>query len=339
MNPYVNSIKNWPFTLLLATLLLLAASCHNAAVADRSAKQQHWYASNGKIKALATTAMVADLVEAIGGDSVDTLTLITGQLDPHSYQLVKGDDEKFSFAQLIFYNGLGLEHGPSLMAKLQAEQKAVALGDYISEHHPEKILYLNGSPDPHIWMDLALWSESIPYIVAALSQKDPAHADVYTANGNKVRRLLFASDSRVRQILGDIPPEKRYLVTSHDAFNYFARAYLTTDEERQQGLWQERFHAPEGLAPESQISATDIHNVIDYLIKHNLHVIFPESNVSKDSLKKVLDAGKSLGIDVEIATIPLYGDAIGPEGSGADSHPAMIEYNAKIIARFLNLSS
>lgn len=316
-------------------LLLIISSCQNEGTLLRKEKSQQWFTENGKVKALATTAMVADLVNAIGADHVDTLTLITGQLDPHSYQMVKGDDEKFSFAQLIFYNGLGLEHGPSLATQLENTDKAIALGNYILDKNPSKIFYFHGTPDPHIWMDLTLWSEAIPHVVEALSKQDPTHANEYLENGKKARENLLSASQRIRQILSSVPEAQRYLVTSHDAFNYFARAYLATEEEAQSDAWQERFTAPEGLAPESQISGVEIHAVIDYLKKHNIHVIFPESNVSKDSLRKIVDAGSLLGLTIELATTPLYGDAMGPAGSGADSHPAMIEYNAEVIARAL----
>lgn len=323
------------FCFPLACLLLAATGCQNEGTLLRQKDSQQWFTGNGKVKALATTAMVADLVNAIGDGHVDTLTLITGQLDPHSYQIVKGDDEKFSFAHLIFYNGLGLEHGPSLVAQLENNNKAIALGNYILDKDPSKIFYFHGTPDPHIWMDLALWSEAIPHVVEALSKQDPAHAAEYVENGKKAHENLLGASHRIRQILSAVPEAKRYLVTSHDAFNYFTRAYLASEEEAKSGAWQERFRAPEGLAPESQISGVEIHAVIDYLKKHNIHVIFPESNVSKDSLRKVVDAGSLLGITIELATTPLYGDAMGPAGSGADSHPAMIEYDAKVIAHAL----
>src|ERR1700722_13190650 len=92
-----------------------------------------WKEPNGKVKVLATIAMIGNLVEQIGGDYVDTFTLIGGELDPHSYQLVKGDDEKLAFANIIFFNGLGLEHGPSLQRYLYHEPKAIAIGDHIKE--------------------------------------------------------------------------------------------------------------------------------------------------------------------------------------------------------------
>ena len=92
-----------------------------------------WMQDNGKVKILSTTAMIDDLVGQIGGDRVDHLVLITGEMDPHSYEMVKGDEEKFSCASLIFFNGLGFEHGASLRAQLQNHPHAIALGNDSSD--------------------------------------------------------------------------------------------------------------------------------------------------------------------------------------------------------------
>lgn len=313
-------------------IALCAAACSGP---ERADEWRQWKADNGKVKVLATTAMIADLVKTIGKDHVDTLTLIKGELDPHSYQLVKGDDEKFATAQLIFFNGLGLEHGPSLQQQLYHTSNAIGLGDKIQETDAEKILYYKKQLDPHIWMDISLWAENIPFIVEALSKQDPAHAEDYRKNGNLLADELKDAHQQIRTIMDGLPAENRYLVTSHDAFNYFTRAYLSTGDEQKNGGWQERFAAPEGLAPESQLSATDIQEIIDHLAKYRIHVVFPESNVSKDSIRKIVQAAKEKGLNVHIADTYLYADAMGRPGSDGDSYVKMITHNAKTIAHFL----
>lgn len=295
---------------------------------------QQWMAPNGKLKVLATTAMINDLVLEIGGEHVDGLTLIIGELDPHSYQLVKGDDEKLAFADIIFFNGLGLEHGPSLQSYLLQHSKAIALGDKIQMADPSAILSYKGQLDPHIWMDVSLWASSVKYIVNALSQKDPAHAETYQANGERLVNKMMEEHENIRQELQSIPSPKRYLVTSHDAFNYFTRAYLA-EEGEDRAVWQERFAAPEGLAPDSQLSATNIQEIISHLKNYHIRVIFPESNVSRDSIRKIVQAAKEKDMDVKIATTVLYADAMGKKGSDGDSYLKMIRHNATIIASYL----
>jgi len=298
----------------------------------RQADFQNWIQPNQKVKVLSTTAMIDDLVKQVGGDHVNSLTLIQGKLDPHSYQLVKGDDEKLAFAQVIFYSGLGLEHGPSLQQYLSENPHAVSLGDRISQQQATDVIYVNGQKDPHIWMDISLWAKTVPMIVETLSQKDPSHRQEYEANGQKLLQEMAKAHQQVKEIMQQVPASKRYMVTSHDAFNYFARAYLAEDNEISTGEWQKRFNAPEGLAPESQLSTANIRLIINYLKKYQIHLLFPESNVSRDSIKKIVQAGNEQGLNIAIACCPLYGDAMGEPGSEGDTYLKMILYNAKTLA-------
>lgn len=312
---------------IIACLAMISCS-------DHGREQQAWMTPNGKIKILSTIAMIDDLVRQVGGEYIDTSVLIKGELDPHSYQLVKGDDEKFAFADVIFANGLGLEHGPSLQNILMSSKKATLLGSKIMDQNPDLTLYYKGQVDPHIWMDISLWSRSVPLIVDVLSQKAPEHAAAFKENGDKLTATLKQAHEDIRKILQEVPAPKRYLITSHDAFNYFTRSYLAEPNENED-LWRARFVAPEGLAPESQISATDIQAIIDHLAAYHIKVIFPESNVNRDSIRKIVNASKEKGLDVNIADDYLYADAMGKAGSDGDTYVKMITHNAKTIAKKL----
>lgn len=318
---------------LFLTFVLLLVSCEPSAENSRDSLRV-WMQPNGKLKVLSTIAMIDDLVDQIGGPYVDGITLIKGDLDPHSYQLVKGDDEKLAFADLIFYNGLGLEHGPSLQNFLHSSSKATALGDKLRESDPQAIILYKGQVDPHIWMDIGMWMKIVPYIVEALSQKDPNHVEEYRKNGEALLSKMSQVNEEVKNELQSIPSEKRYLVTTHDAFNYFTRAYLSEEGETDK-QWQERFAAPEGLAPESQISSSDIQEILDHLTKYHIHVIFPESNVNRDSIRKIVQAGKEKGLELKIAEVSLYADAMGKPHSDGDGYLKMIRHNATSIAQLL----
>lgn len=321
--------------LFFSTLLLLCFfSCTDSK--NHMQETQDWKARNGKVKVLSTIGMIDDLVKKVGGEYIDSISLIKGELDPHSYQLVKGDDEKFSFSDIIFYNGLGLEHGPSLQHHLMTSPKAVALGNKILEENSSLILMHGGSYDPHIWMDISLWAKTIPYIANALSERDPVHSEIFQANAEKTIKEMYSVHDQVKKELAKVPESKRYLVTSHDAFNYFARAYLAAADEAQAADWKKRLASPEGLSPESQLSAADIQLIINYLIQNQIHVLFPESNVSKDSIRKIVSAGKEKGLELSIAQVNLYADAMGKPGSEGDTYLKMIEYDAKAISKYLN---
>jgi manganese/zinc/iron transport system substrate-binding protein len=327
-------IKKIPSLFCILSLLLFSLGCERT---SSNPIQDPWMAPNGKLKILCTLAMISDLVQQIGGDHVETSTLIKKGLNPHSYQLVKGDNEKLLFADLIFSNGLGLEHGPSLVSFLKNHSKCIAVGEQISREHPHSIIKIDGEIDPHIWMDVSLWSKSIPLITAALSQKDPEHARYFQKNADILIHQLHQLHQQVREQMKAIPEKQRYLITSHDAFNYFGRAYLTEPNEQEGEAWRLRVASPEGIAPESQLGIAHIQQMLDFMIQHNLHVLFPESNVSRDSIRKVAATAKYKGIKTTIATEPLYSDEMGEPGSTGDSYVKMIQHNAKTIAFYLNL--
>lgn len=282
-----------------------------------------WMSPSDRLKVLSTTAMIDDLVAQVGKQRIDHLVLIRGEVDPHSYELVKGDDEKLAFAQIVFSNGLGLEHGASLRMHLEKHAHAVAIGNEIQKRAGERLLYVEEQLDPHVWMDISLWAEGIEPIVNALSEEDPEGADYYRRNGEELYAKMLATHQEVVQLFAAIPLEKRYLVTSHNAFNYFTRAYLSL------GKWEsERCAAPEGLAPDGQLSTIDIQRIIDHLCTYRISVVFSESNVSRDSLKKIVSCCQEKGLQVHICSKPLYGDSMGRE---APTYLDMIAHNARVI--------
>ena len=184
-------------------LLFACAGCQNS-----PSKLDEWVKPSPKIKVLSTTSIIDDIVSQVGREKIAHLALIEGAMDPHSYEIVKGDSEKLSYAQVIFYNGLGLEHGASLRHQLKQHPKAVALGDKIREKNPEAILIERGQVDPHVWLDISLWAEIIDPIVQALSEVDPQNADYYQANGQQVRESLLKLDATLSQKLQTIPLRK-----------------------------------------------------------------------------------------------------------------------------------
>ncbi len=308
--------------------LLFTFSCSQS----QTIHAQKWMMESGKVKILSTTEMINDLVSAVGGEHVDCLTLIFGGLDPHSYELVKGDDEKFSRADIVFSNGLGLEHGACLVNTIQNHPNSIALGDEVKKKFPNRILTTDGAIDPHIWMDVSLWLYIIDPIEQSLSKLDPDHARSYKKNAENLKKRLLRVHSEILDLMQSIPAEKRYLVTSHDAFYYFAKAYLAENNEKTE--WKERFCAPEGLAPDNQMSSLNIVNIINHLKKFNIKVLFPESNVSRDSIKKIILAGKQKDLNLKISDDPLYGDSMEiVETIPGENYIKMMKHNADVICK------
>ncbi len=279
-----------------------------------------WMENSSKPKILSTTAMIGALVSKIGQDEIDHLTLINGDLDPHSYELIKGDDEKIKRADVLFFNGLGLEHGASLHTALYAHPHGIALGPYINK---ENLIYVDGYIDPHLWMDMSLWKKIVDPIANELALCDPGHADLFYQRAEIVKQEIQATHEKIYNSLQHIPEQKRFLVSSHDAFRYFARAYLKTPEET---TWEHRCSAPEGLSPEGAIGLGHIQEVLNYICAHEIHIIFPESNVNQDALKKIISVAHHKNLSLSLSKRPLFSDSLGPY-----DYLSMMEYNAGLL--------
>ncbi len=286
---------------------------------------------------LCTTAQVASLVSSVADDRADIVVLIQGESDPHSYQLVKGDDEKFRRAEVIFYSGLGLEHSPAI-TRLMAKKEKLSIGDSIKLQRPELLITYANLPDPHIWMDVSLWKLGVKDIADLFSRLRPEYAKEFQERAKAEEEHLEKVHDQIKTLCQSIPDAYRYLVTTHDAFNYFTRAYLAIDDERQMNTWQPRCFAPEGLAPEAQISTQDIEKTVNHILKYNIHWIFSESNISQESIQRVVEVLKRKGHTVEIATTALYGDAMGSSDSVGCTYEGMMLFNAETITKFLRES-
>lgn len=325
--------------LVLMGLSLVCIGCFTAcgkSTTKRSVALQEWMEPSSKLKVLSTTAMLDDLVAEIGGEYVLHSPLIQGSLDPHSYELVKGDHEKIQQADLVFFNGLDLEHGASLKFLLENDPKAISLGKYLLQTHSDQLIYIDSHIDPHVWMDVALFAKCIDPIARELAAKDPEHHQDYLHRAQQLHLKMDKVDKEIYGLLQSIPEHKRYLIASHDAFFYFTKRYLANPQEQgQMELWKARFSAPEGLAPDGQISTQDIQKIIDHACKHKIMVVFPESNVSRDGVKKIASVLNKKGLKTKLAQECLYGDAMGDKDSGAESYLKMMLHNAYTINKYL----
>lgn len=280
------------------------------------------------MKVLSTTSMIDDVVSYIGGEEVDRAILIQGDIDPHNYELVKGDGERLSQAEVLFFNGLGLEQGASLRHHFEKHPHAIALGDWVYAQKKESFVFVNGQIDPHIWMDIALFAEIIDPIVHILSLTDPTHAELFQKRGCELKEKMLAKDRDLYNQIQKLPSATRFLVTSHDAFRYFVKKYLAEPGECD---WEKRLIAPEGLAPDGQIGIINIKEDIDFIYTNNVHVVFPEANLNRDALKKIVAICLEKGLSVTIADRPLLGDTMRGTGAHANSHLEMIEHNVQTL--------
>lgn len=255
-------------------------------------------AESSPLRVVATTGMVADVVRRVGGDSVEVVMLMGAGVDPHMYKPTPRDAQNLGSASVIFSSGLRLEgRMQDLFDKLRAGgRRVVSLGDTLP---PEKILRLKGHaehPDPHVWLDAELWSETVPAVVRGLAEADPVHAERYERNGQTVRQSLAALDGWLREEAARLPESRRVLVTSHDAFNYFGRSYGF----RVVGL--------QGVSTVSEAGLSDMASMVDFLKAHDTRAIFVESSVNPAAIRRIAeDSGAKIGGE-------LFSDAMGQPG-------------------------
>ena len=273
------------------------------------------------VRVVATTSMIADLARQIGGDRVAVEGLMGPGIDPHLYKAKESDVERMTRADLILYNGLDLE-GKMADVLERMGPRAYAVTETVP---PDTLLTppeFEGSPDPHLWMDVGLWREVARATAERLAELDPAHAPGYRARAETYLARLDSLDGYVRARMAEVPEGQRVLVTAHDAFNYFGRAYGFDVR----GL--------QGISTATEAGTADVQRLARFVAEREIPAMFVESSVPPRSIEAVREAVRARGFDVEIGG-NLYSDALGGSGSGAETYEAMIRHNADTIAAAL----
>ncbi|GIV61395.1 MAG: manganese transporter [Rhodothermaceae bacterium] len=268
--------------------------------------------------------MIADLVRNVGGDRVEVTGLMGPGVDPHLYKASEGDVMRMASADVIFYNGLHLEGKMSEIFE-QMEQRGIptfAITEGIDATKYRPSAQFQGNYDPHVWFDVSLWMEAARYVAEALASLDPAHADVYRANAEAYIEQLKELDAYVRQRVAQVPESLRVLITSHDAFGYFGRAYGF--EVR--GL--------QGISTATEAGTADVQALADFVASRRIPALFVESSVSPRGIEAVREAVRARGYEVKIGGT-LYGDALGSPDSPAGTYIGMVRHNVDTITSAL----
>jgi manganese/zinc/iron transport system substrate-binding protein len=281
----------------------------------------HGAAAEPVVRAVATTGMVADLVRGVGGERVVVKQLMGPGVDPHLYKPSPDDTAQLAKTDVIFYNGLMLEgRMTGLFERLaQRGKPTCALAESIP---PDQLLMNEGRPDPHVWMDAALWAATVPAVVETLVKADPSGENVYRTNGEKLAGQLRGLDAWCREQAATIPEGQRVLVTSHDAFNYFGRAY---------GF---RVVALQGVSTVSETSLADMAGMTDLIRAEKIPAVFVETSVNPAGLRRIAeDTGARIGGE-------LFSDALGDQGQmvhgfDAGTYEGMMRANMTTIVEAL----
>jgi manganese/zinc/iron transport system substrate-binding protein len=313
-------------TVFLCLLLSAFTGCrgHDApkTYGGRKLSVLHTHQGSVPIKAVCTTGMVADLVRNIGKEFVQVEQLMGEGVDPHLYKVNSDDVAKLNSANVIFYSGLHLEGKMTdVLERLAEKTPSFPVTEYLA---PASILTDDHKhPDPHVWFDVALWSEVAGVIADALSMYDPPHATAYKKNAEAYRQELAKLHEETKNALAQIQPkEKRVLVTSHDAFRYFGRAY----DIDVRGI--------QGISTDTEAGVREVNKLVNFLIERKVKAVFVETSVNQRSMRALQEGCKAQGHEVGLGG-ELFSDAMGKDGTPEGTYIGMVRHNAETIAKAL----
>ena len=266
---------------------------------------------------VATTTVVADLVRQVGGDRVAVDCLMGAGIDPHSYRATPRDADRLARAKLVVASGLHLEGKLSeLLSRLARRVPVTAVADTLPR---DKLLPVaDDLYDPHVWFDAKLWSLCVPSVVEALAKLDPEGRGHYETRAADFTARLEVLDGRLRDRLATIPKQRRVLVTAHDAFRYFGRAY---DVE---------VVGVQGTSTESEAGLADINRLVELIVSRGIPAVFVETSVSDRNVTALREGAQSRGHAVALGG-QLYSDALGGPGSGAETLEEVLVANVEAI--------
>jgi manganese/zinc/iron transport system substrate-binding protein len=302
--------------LLVPAIVLLATACgpvREGSLSDLSTRDE--------IHAVTTVGMIADVVSNVGRGRVEVEGLMGPGVDPHLYKASEGDLRRLERADVIFFGGLHLEAKMAeVLERIGERRRTRAVADGI----PRRLLVGQGTGkvDPHVWFDVRLWQHAVTTVRDTLAEADPGNGALYRANAARYAAELAALDRYVRGQAARLPRERRVLVTAHDAFGYFGRAYGFDVV----GL--------QGISTAAEAGARDVQDLADLIVERRIPAVFVESSVSPRTIRAVQEAVRARGSAVEIGG-SLFSDAMGDVGTPEGTYVGMVRHNVDTIVAAL----
>ena len=277
-----------------------------------------------ELRVVGTTTIVADLVRTIGGPDVVVESLMGPGIDPHLYKPSAGDVRKMASANAVFYNGLHLEGKMTEVFEQMSGRgvPTVAVAECVPEGELLGVQGYSGLYDPHVWFDVQLWTRAAACARDQLGTLDPAHAADYLERGNAYIDALQELHQWVITRIQQVPSEARVLVTAHDAFSYFGRAYGV--EVR--GLL--------GVSTAAEAGAADVQELAEFIAERRIPAVFVESSVPPRYVEALQQAVQARGFDVDIGG-SLYSDALGNPDSPEATYIGTVRSNVDTIVNAL----
>jgi manganese/zinc/iron transport system substrate-binding protein len=288
-----------------------------------TAARRSWppFAGKHPIKTVCTTGMVADVVRRVGGQWLTVEQMMGEGVDPHLFKATPDTIASLANADAIFYSGLHLEgRMAESFENLAERQPVIAVTSTIPV---ERLISVgSGSYDPHVWFDVDLWSNTIESVRKFLGEFDPAHRADFDANAVIYLAELKALDAECRKRLDAIPKESRVLVTAHDAFHYFGRAYGVDVK------------AIQGVSTDTEAGLREINDLVAFIVTRKIKAVFIEASVNDRNVRNLVEGCRSKGHEVKIGG-ELFSDSMGAPGTPEGTYAGMVRHNVQVIASAL----
>lgn len=273
-----------------------------------------------KLSVVATTTMLTDLINEIGGEAIQVEGLMGPGIDPHGYQPKPSDITKLYETDSVAYNGLNLEGKlGDIFEKLTEQEKTLfTLEDAIPEEYLIQSEDNSDSADPHIWFSVENWRMAADYITEELSLRDPDNKTIFLENNEQYQVELTELDTYIRERVQSLPRDQRYLVTAHDAFGYFGKEYGFEVV----GL--------QGINTQTEAGTGDVSTLADFIATNQIKAVFVESSVPTKTIESLKDAVRNKGWEVTIGG-ELFSDALGDSSQDAETYIKMYRHNIDTI--------
>lgn len=290
---------------------------------------------DGVLRIVATTTQAYDLVTILtaGATGVEVTGLMGAGVDPHLYQPTERDIRAMNTADVVVYSGLNLEGQFDAVFRALREQgvtvyslaQPVKDAGFVIGAFEEAAAQI-GSDDPHFWFDPRNWAVAARDLAGDLQELDREQATIYAENGNTYAAQLDALYAWADEGMRSVPGGQRYLVTSHDAFQYFGAAFG----------W--RMAAIQGISTEDEAGVGDIQQTVDFVIENGIPVLFVESSIPPDTIEAVIEAIEAEGGRARVGVRELYSDAMGARGTFGGTYVGMIAENVYTILQSYRLA-
>jgi len=316
--------SNWPFAIVarfvallqLLSLFLFASlflyGCGNDEPADNDERPF----------VVTTTNLIRDVVENVGGDDVRVVSIMGPGVDPHIYRATPRDFRRMEQSDLVLYNGLFLEGRLSEILDRLGDQSRAVTGSIPREQLIDATDF-GGAYDPHVWFDAELWTYVVMDVRDALIKLLPEREEDFARRADEYRNELLDLHEYAKSRIQSIPEERRIMITAHDAFQYFGRAY---------GI---EVRGLQGLSTATEFGIQDVTRMVSLIIERNIPAIFIETGVSTRAIESVITGVRDRGYQVRLGG-SLFSDSMGALGTPEGTYAGMFRHNVETIVQALS---